>query len=147
MPIENTQGAFNTGRDCSLVIIDQTFGRVDIPNVTGFQSAQQTANVRSDRLDGIQLNAELPKGWTGSFDLDRGDSGIDDLFAQREAAWLQSGQYSSATIYQYISESDGSMSTYQYDNVAMKLDDAGRYQGDAIVKQRISFTANRRRRV
>ncbi|CAG4921608.1 unnamed protein product [Acidocella sp. C78] len=51
------------------------FGRVDLAHVTGFEVSQVTQSVRVDRLDGVQLGAELPRGWQGSFLLDRGTLG------------------------------------------------------------------------
>lgn len=147
MPIVQGQGQFNTGRDISIVLIGGNGARVDMPNVMSFQSAQETASVKVDRLDGIQLPAELPKGWTGSIDLDRGSAAVDDFFASGEAAWQDQGVYQNATMFTYIKEADGSTTTYQYDTVALKLTDAGQWKGDAPTPQKITFTSNRRRRV
>lgn len=144
--IQQTQGGFDTGRQCSLVL--KVGGvTVPLPNVTGFDCKQQTAAVKVDRLDGVQMNAELPKGWTGSFDLERGSSAVDDVIAQIEDGWMASGSIQPGTIYQYVDEANGSQSTYQFDNVAVKLSEAGNWRSDQTVKQRIDFTANRRRRV
>ena len=150
--IQGTTGGFDTGKQCTLVLIGPgatpgSTARVDLPNITGFDCKQVTVNVKVDKLDGIQLNAELPKGWTGSFDLERGSSAVDDLFATIEDRWLNGGSYTAGTIYQYVDEADGSASTYQFDNVALKLDEAGNWKSDQSVKQRISFAANRRRRI
>ena len=146
MAITQGSGSFSVGRDCSVVLMGP-FGRVDIPNVMGFDCKQETAAIKVDRLDGVQMNAELPKGWTGSFDVERGGSSVDDLFSNIEAAWYLSGSIINSTIYQYIQEPNGSTSTYQFDNCSLKLDDSGAGKGDASVKQKISFMANRRRRV
>jgi hypothetical protein len=144
MPIINTSGAFNTGRDCTIVLMTAT-GQVQLDNVTGFQSAQLTVGVKVDRLDGVQLDAELPKGWSGSLDVDRGSNSLDTLFANIEQAWISGGSYNLSTMYQYVQETDGSTTTFAYDNVAIKLADAGNYAPDAVVKQRLTFSANRRR--
>ena len=146
MPINNAAGSFNVGRDCTLVLMGP-FGRVDLPNVTGFEAKQESASVKVDRLDGVQLSAELPKGWTGSFDLERGSSVVDDLFAQIENGWFTTGAYANSTIYQYISETDGSTSTYQFIDASLKFSDAGSWKGDASVKQKVDFMAGRRQRV
>lgn len=146
MPVLNGSGRLSIGRDCTLVVIGP-YGRIDLPNVMGFEAKQVTSNIKVDRLDGVQLNAELPKGWEGSFENERGNSGLDDAFAEMETAWFEGGTVGVGTIYQYIMEADGSQTTYQFDNVSMKLDDAGSWKGDASVKQRVSFNANRRRRV
>jgi len=145
--VAQTQGGFDTGRQCTLVLIGPFGRRVDLPNITSFDCRQDTVAVKVDRLDGVQLNAELPKGWTGSFDLERGSSAVDDLFVQIEAGWLSLGSIGASTIYQYIDEANGSTSCYQFDNVTLKLDDAGMWKSDQSVKQKIGFRSNSRKRV
>lgn len=146
MAVTNTEGRFNVGRDVTIVLIT-SFGRIDIPNVTGFSCKQETQPVKSDRLDGVMLNAALPKGWSGTFECDRGSRALDDLTANIEQTWFNGGGYQVATLYQYISEPDGSQSVWAFDNVALTLEDAGDWRPDQIVKQRLSFVANRRRAV
>ena len=138
--------AFTLGRDCQLVVIGPT-GRVDLSHVTGFESRQMTQPIRVDRLDGSQLAAELPKGWEGSFDLERGNSTVDDFIATTEQTYYSSGQLAVSTLYQYVTEADGSISTYQYDGAVFKLATAGAWRGDAAVKQKLEFFATRRKRV
>lgn len=139
-------GQASVGRDCTLVLVGP-FGRIELPNVTGFDSRQEVNEVHSDRLDAKQLHASIPKGWSGSFELDRGSPGVDDFFALQETAWYLAGTITSSTLYQYIQEADGTQSTYQYDGVALRFEDAGRWQSDNFVKQKIAFRANRRRKV
>jgi hypothetical protein len=143
MPITESQGTFSTGRDCSIVLIGP-FGRVDLQNVTGFDCTQMTATIKVDRLDGVQMNAELPKGWSGSMDVERGNNALDLLMAQEEVNWFDNGIYANSTMFQFITEQGGAVTTLAYDNVALKLD-AGRWAPDAAVKQKLTFTANRRR--
>jgi hypothetical protein len=146
MSIQNSQGSFNTGRDVTIVLIGP-FGRVDIPNIVSFTAKQETAMVKVDRMDGVQMLAELPKGWSGTIEVERGSGSLDTLFALTEAAWIDGGIYTVSTLFQYVRETNGSQSTYAYDNVGLKLDDAGDYKPDAAVKQRMSWAANRRRSV
>lgn len=137
---------FSVGRDCQLVVMGP-FGRIDLTHVTGFESRQVTAPVRVDRIDGVLLATELPKGWEGAFDLERGSSSVDDFVAQVEAAYHAGNAVASGTLYQYVAEVDGSTSTYQYDNVVFKLAHAGSWRGDASVKQRLEFYASTRMRM
>jgi hypothetical protein len=146
VPITNTNGQFNVGRDLTIVLIGPN-GRVDLTNVTGFSVKQETAPIKADRLDGVQMNAELPKGWSGTIECDRGNPVVDQLFAQIEAAWFGGSGYQVSQMFQYVEEAGGGISTWAYDNVALKLDDAGDWKPDQVVKQRISFIANRRRSV
>jgi predicted transcriptional regulator len=137
---------FTVGSDCQVVVMGP-FGRVDLAHVTGFEAHQVTTSLRVDRLDGVQLGAELPKGWTGSFMLDRGSSAVDDFIAQIEQAYLSGQTINSGTLYQYVNEPDGSTSTYQFNGVVFKLTSAGVYRGDAAVTQKLDFYASGRTRV
>lgn len=142
MPINS----FSIGRDCQLVVMGP-LGRVDLTYVTGFESKQLTQSVRVDRLDGVPMGAELPKGWEGSFEVERGTSAVDDFIAASEQSFLSNGALPAGTVYQYISEVDGSTSTYQYSGVVFKLVNAGSWRGDSSVKQKLEFFAVQRQRV
>jgi hypothetical protein len=142
MPASN----FSVGRDCQLVVIGPS-GRIDLTHVTGFESRQNTQQIRVDRLDGVQMGAELPKGWEGSFELERGSSAVDDFIAAAEQTFYTSGNVPTCTLYQYVAEADGSTSTYQYDTVVFKLSGAGTWKGDQSVKQKLEFFASRRTRI
>ncbi len=137
---------FSIGRDTQLVVIGP-MGRIDLTHVTSFDSRQITQSVRVDRLDGTHMGTELPKGWEGSFELDRGSSVVDDFIAAAEQQYFNGGSVSPGTMYQYVTETDGSVSTYQYDNVIFKLSNAGSWKGDTSVKQKLEFFAVRRRRI
>jgi len=137
---------FSLGRDCQLVVIAPT-GRIDLTHVTGFESRQITHPIRVDRLDGTQMAAELPKGWEGSFEIERGNSAVDDFIAATEQAYHAQGQMRVSTLYQYVAEANGSTSTYQYEGAVFKLSAAGSYRGDQSVKQKLEFFAARRKRV
>lgn len=123
------------------------FGRVDLEHVTGFESRQMTAPVRVDRMDGTMLGAELPKGWEGNFELERGSAAADNMIAQIEQTYLAGTTPAPGTLYQYIDEVDGSTSTYQFNAVVFKFTSSGLYKGDASVKQRLEFYATSRSRV
>lgn len=137
---------FSVGRDCQLVVMGSS-GRVDLTHVTGFESRQITRPIRVDRLDGTQIAAELPKGWEGGFEIERGTSAVDDFIAAAENQFFTSGRVAPGTLYQYVTETDGSTSTYQYDGVVFKLSSAGAWKGDASVKQKLEFFAARRKRI
>jgi hypothetical protein len=137
---------FSVGRDTQLVVIGVS-GRIDLSHVTGFEARQLTQSVRVDRLDGKQMGAELPKGWEGSFDIERGNSVADDFISAAEQAYYNGSQPMLGTMYQYITETNGSTSTYQYDSVTFRLSSAGQWKGDSSVKQKLDFFATRRVRI
>ena len=137
---------FSVGRDTQLVVIGPS-GRMDLAHVTAFDSRQITHSVRVNRLDGNQMGLEVPKGWEGSFELDRGDSVVEDFIANLEQSYFSGTSTGSSSMYQYVSEVDGSTSTFQYDSVVFHLSNAGQWRGDIAVKQKLEFFASRRRRI
>jgi hypothetical protein len=138
--------AFSIGRDTQLVVMGPS-GRVDLSHVTGFESRQITSAIRVSRLDGTQLAAELPKGWEGSFEVERGTSALDDFVSTIEQNYYNGADSTLGTMYQYITEVDSSVSTYQFDGVVFKLASAGAWKGDSSVKQKLEFYATRKRRI
>jgi hypothetical protein len=138
--------AFSIGRDTQLVVMGPN-GRIDLSHVTGFESRQITNPIRVSRLDGSQLAAELPKGWEGSFDVERGTSALDDFISVIEQNYYNGTGVLPGTMYQYITEVDSSVSTYQFDGVVFKLANAGAWKGDSSVKQKLEFYATRKRRI
>lgn len=137
---------FSVGRDTQLVVIGPS-GRMDLAHVTAFESKQLTHSLRVNRLDGLQIGMELPKGWEGSFELERGDAVVEDFIAAAEQNYYGGGNANPSSMYQYVAEVDGSTSTYQYDSVVFHLSNAGQWRGDAAVKQKLEFFASRRRRI
>jgi hypothetical protein len=138
--------AFSVGRDTQLVVMVPS-GRIDLTYVTAFDSHQLTQSVRVSRMDGTHMGTELPKGWEGAFELDRGNSAVDDFIATTEQQYYNGLGSTTGTMYQYITESDGSTSTYQYDGVSFRLAGAGTWRGESSVKQKLEFFATTRRRI
>lgn len=138
---------FNLGRDVSLVVISPLGGTLPLSIVMSFDAKQETHAIRVRPLNGPTQAADLPDGWNGSIKLDRGSSAVDDLFSQIELGYWAGGNIATGEIYQYVSEVDGSTSTYLFGGVTMKLDDAGSWKADSTVTQSISFYASTRKRV
>lgn len=138
---------FSLGKDSSLVVIAPTGQRIDLSQITGFDAKQRTHNVTVRPLNGPPQAAYVPDGWEGSFEIERGTSAADDLFATIESNFWSGGALGVGQVFQYVNEVNGSQSTYQYDNVTMRLGDAGNWKADASVKQKIDFFASTRRRV
>src|SRR5580698_3550653 len=137
---------FSVGRDTQLVVVGPA-GTINLVHVTAFESRQVTQSVRVNRLDGSQMGMELPKGWEGSFELERGDSVVEDFIASTEQAYFNGSVSTTSAMYQYVSEVDGSTSTYQYESVVFHLSNAGQWRGDLAVKQKLDFFASRRMRM
>ncbi len=134
------------GRDCTVVFL-WNGQRITIRDVTGFQSQQEVSTQRADPLNSIPIEFNTPKGWRGSFAVDRGNSAVDDLVASIESAFWNAGIIGSGTIYQYINETDGSQSCYEYVGVSLTLTASGNYQAEGIVHQTIGFFASLRNKI
>jgi hypothetical protein len=144
MPINS----LSVGRDVVLDIIDPTNGGILAwSSITAFQSRQQTKRLQSIGIDGSNNFAEIPQGWEVSFSLDRSSSAVDDYFATVENGYFTGLNYVGVLVTETISEVDGSTSQYRYENLALKLADAGSKSGDSLVKMKIEGIASRRRKV
>ena len=137
---------FSVGRDCQVVVLG-AYGRVDLVHVTGFESRQ------TDRL-----GPGGPDRWPAA--RGRVAEGLGRHLRSRArqlrsrrlhravgAAFYNGQSPSPGTLYQYISESDGSTSTFQFNNVVFRLASAGLWKGDASVKQKLEFFASTRVRM
>lgn len=134
---------YTIGRNCQVVLL-WSGTRVDLEDVTGFTAAQEVKHQRADPLNSTPIEFTTPSGWRGQFQVDRGSSVVDDLVASIESAFWSAGTIGSGTIYQYVTETDGSLSTYEFIGVSLVLSNAGNYQADNIVKQTIGFFASQR---
>jgi hypothetical protein len=137
---------FSVGRDVVLDITGST-GPLRFSLITGFSSKPDIAEQKVKGLDGITRHIRFPDGWTGAFDITRQDSTIDDYFSQIEANYYAGLNENPVTITETITEANGAVTQYRYQQALLKLDDAGSWQGDQAVKMRISFVAARRVKV
>ncbi|MDR3473339.1 MAG: hypothetical protein P4M09_16895 [Devosia sp.] len=137
---------FSVGKDVVLDIVG-TGGIQNFSLITGFSSKQETTSIQIMGLDGVLRPLELPKGWTGEFDIERQNSVVDDYFAGLESSYYGGVNIQSASITETISEPTGAVTQYRYTGVSLKLTDAGAWKGDASVKQKLSFVAGRRLKV
>lgn len=137
---------YTIGRNATLVLLWNGL-TVQIDEVTGFNAQQEVKVQRSDPLNSTPIEFNTPSGWRGSFDVDRGTSAIDDLIASIESAYWNAAIIGSGTIYEYIVETDGSQSVYEFVGVSLTLSNAGSYRADDIVRQTLGFFASLRNKL
>lgn len=137
---------FNVGRDCKVTLLWGGL-RVDMPTVTGFQAQQNTHQLNSMPLNSVPTFVDIENGWRGSFSVDRNKSGLDDLIASKEAAFWDAGIINQGTIYQYIRETDGTTTTWEFSGASIRLPEAGNYRAEEKVSQRLEFSASMRRKI
>lgn len=135
----------NFGHSVKVTIISPITGNLlTLTNVTDFESKQATEKITSKPLNAPPIFAHPPNGWEGTITFDRVDNSIDAFAAQQEAAYWANAQTFSGQIYEYITELNGSISTYRYDGVALTLDDAGKKTSQAKITLKMHFQAAQR---
>lgn len=140
------QNSFSVGRDVSLDIITSN-GPLSFGLITKFTSKQDITDKKIKGIDGVTRHVRFPDGWSGTFDIERQDSTLDDYFAQLEQDYYDGIAEQGATITETIQEVNGSISQYRYLGVLLKFDDAGDKSGDSTITQKLSFLASRRVKV
>ena len=132
----------NLGIDCTVAIIAPASLPLVQNHVTGFEASQIVERIRVNRCDGVQLGADLPKGWEGTFEIDRAGPGVDNFIAAAEAAWYSAGNPGAGgQLFQFINETLGGATTLLYSGCTFALMQAGTWRIDAPVKVRLSFWA------
>ncbi|MFC2248738.1 hypothetical protein ACETRX_03850 [Labrys portucalensis] len=147
MPANTGFGTLTIGKDVSIDVTLPSGQVLNIDRVTSFDKKQETTSLNSKGMDGIHRFAEIPDGWTGSIGIDRGGHSLDDFFAALEADYYATGTLNNVRITETIEDTDGTVTQFRYDGVAMKFSDAGKSQPDAYVTQQLSWKASKRIKV
>lgn len=139
MPING----FVSGRDLT-TSIQTPKGPLKPTKVVGFSAKQETVDTKVKGLDGTITPLRFQDGWTGSFEVERQDSTVDDYFASVEADYYSGLNEQGAQITQTITEPGGLISQYVFTDCMLKADSLGDWAQDKTVNMKISFVANRR---
>jgi len=142
MPVILGTGTFNVGRDCQVVVNGPDGRDLQIDNITEFEIDPAFMPIKIDLLNGVQMNAQLPKGGSGHIAFERNGPAIDRFFANLENTWYQQGLYRVGSIDQYITEPNGA-SAWSHTNIAMTWK-PGMWRGDQSIKTVINFMYDRR---
>lgn len=137
---------FSVGRDIATNIQTPT-GSLVLSLITKFSAKPETTDKKVKGLDGVTRHLIFPDGWTGDFEVERQDSNVDDFFAAQEANYYAGQNLLPSTITETITEVSGATTQYQFSGVILKLVDAGDWEGDNTVKQKLTFFAETRIKV
>lgn len=130
--------------------IDHKLTFVDVDGVKRFViiesfTAREDATIGKEiAMDGNVRHPKFHQGWSGSFVLQRSNNYMDNYIAIQEASYYRGIDQIPMTITETITETDGSISQYQYTNVVISMDSAGNWSGTEVAKQSINFMASRR---
>jgi len=140
-----TTNSFNVGRDgAQITIFDSTLGQVTINGITSFDSKPGTVKLKSVNISGGITRRSIPDGHSGSFEVDRQDATFDTYFANREANYYGGLPPGAIFITQTITELDGTTTQFQFTDVELYPEDAGKYTGQEKVTQKFTFEAARK---
>lgn len=144
--MSSSGNSFTIGKDATLTILvaGQPIGALKLTN---FEAKQLTSRLTTKPINGRPGYREVEEGWEGTCDWDRQSALLDDFFAAKEAGLYAGQRPPEMSIMQTIRELDGSRSRYRFTGVAVKLDDAGTYQSDGKVMQKMGWIANERVKV
>lgn len=123
------------------------FGVITLDLITGFTAKQITDTTSPVGIDSKIRHVRFFKGWSGSFNIERRNSVLDDLFAAKEIAYWAGISEQADSITETIQENNGNVTQWRYTGVLLSYDDAGNYAGDATVKQSMSFLASKRLKI
>ena len=138
-----TSPTFNIGKDYSVVFMGP-FGRVDFSHVTMFDAKPVIKTVKVDPLNTQPIARDIPGGWDFNVTIERANANADSFQALQETAFWAGVSIPVGAMYVYISETDGSTTTWQYTNVVMHLEDAGSASQEKSVSQKIKGFASQR---
>jgi hypothetical protein len=138
------QSGLNIGNDARFDVYTKS-GLLSLPLLTKFTAKKTSKKLTVKPLGGLPIHLNfMEDGWEGSFEISRVDGTLDKYFAQLEADYYAGNSQPSGTIQQTISEVDGTVSTYQFQGVVLYFDDAGDYEVEKNVVQKVSFLASTR---
>ncbi|CAB3784327.1 hypothetical protein [Pararobbsia alpina] len=137
--------SFNVGRDgAQVTVFDSSVGQVTINGITSFESKPGMVKLKSVDINGRIKHRPVPDGHSGTFEIDRQDASFDAYFADAEASYYAQLPPTAVIITQTINELDGSVSQFQFLDVALYPEDSGTYKGQDKVTQRFTFDAGTR---
>ncbi|MCA8237752.1 hypothetical protein [Burkholderia cenocepacia] len=137
--------SFNIGRDgAQVTIVDTAVGVVTINGITSFESKPAMVKLKSVGIDGRIKFRNVPDGHDGTFELDRQDASYETYFANAESGYFAGLPPSAIFITHTIQNLDGTVSQFQYSDVALAPEEDGTFKGQEKVTQKFTFQAGRK---
>ena len=137
---------FNIGRSGQLVLVTAQAGPLTL-NYTDFGSEQMTHNIESRPVNGETVPADIPDMWSGTIDIDRNSPDLDAFIALQEANYFAGQGLALHSLFQFVTEVNGQQTTWQYTNVTVTLNNAGKWRQNDRVQQSLKFRASRKKQV
>lgn len=138
------QSGLNIGKDARFDVV-MANGLLSLPTLLKFTAKKNNKKLTIKPLNGLPIHLNFQEeGWSGEFTVSRADGTLDSYFAQFEATYYANGNQPTGNIQQTVNEVDGTVSTYQFQGVCLYFDDAGDYEAEKNVEQKVSWAASTR---
>lgn len=137
-------GGMTIARDVSWVINTAQGELVLSSNfITNFEAKPDAKVGKNLGVSGIITPYVVHEGHAIDMEVTRTDDELETYWALSEAAFYAGVDVPGGTIYETITEVDGSVSQHVYTNVQLKVDTFGMKKGNELVSQKLSGFATR----
>jgi hypothetical protein len=137
------QQGYTLGRDIA-ADLNTSFGVLRLSKVISFDAKPKVNSLEVTPLNGQTDELLIPKNWGGTIEVERQDDTLDAYQANFEDAYYNGVPLGTGTITETITESNGGVSVWRYQNVNFHVSDPGKKEGDKTVRQTLAWTARRR---
>jgi hypothetical protein len=132
---------FNIGRQASLGIIVNGVPLV-ATKLTKFTWKEEVIKLKSRPLASRPVNVNIPDGYSGTLEFDRGNGVLDQYFAQRSAQYWSSGVIDTIQInYTIPDPTTGAIMQLRFEGITLEFASGGDYEQDKIVQQKADWMA------
>ena len=137
-------GGMTIARDVSWVI-NTAQGQLTISAdfITNFEAKPDAKVGKNLGVSGIITPYPVHEGHSIEMEITRTNDLLETYWALSEAAFYAGVDVPGGTIYETITEVDGSVSQHVYTNVQLKVDTFGMKKGNELVSQKLSGFATR----
>lgn len=138
------QQGYSIGRDTSVTVILANGSALTLGKMTSFEARPMISETTVRALDGVNDHLRFHEGWELTMEMERRSSALDAYWASVEADYYAGISDPPCTIQQTVTEPDGSVTQWRYQNCMLKFDDPGKWTADGTVKQQLSAIAAQR---
>lgn len=133
----------NVGRDYSFGLYDATTGQgVDLGDVQKVSVDALYHQIKSQPYNDVPRYGAIPDGYKGSFEVTRTGAELELLQLRLNEAFNAGGALQPGYLSERVTNSDGSMTMFQYRGVSFTIEKIGDISRDAVVKQTVNFMAS-----
>jgi hypothetical protein len=135
----------NIGTDYSVSYFDSNNGQlIEFGDIQQVKITAMKADISSHTYNGPSRYGYIYKGYKIEFTVTRTLESIEDFFMDIEASQFTGAVQSPGTFQEVVNNSDGTQSSYQYNNFVVFMTDHGNIEQDKIVTLKIEGMASQK---